>query len=388
MSEETTAVVPVAPVKLTSAMNPMRRPAWRWDRIGYLVAKNTHGRSRTATINDDQYVAEGRKYLSQYNLITRDIVRTGTPVDLDMAFSALYTQWPTLALAHKIYIDRNFARWAIEAMVLTKLPAEVLARELGCAVGVITDYERYFYDVRDRLDNELFIIDALLSPAMKFGMAGTDYDFFWKGVAYWYNIDVLRALWTMGAVSTDVKTKLGEVISTMMERNTLRASVARQPNQFNAHEMLDEHLTQKQIDADKGLGGGINQMLKDSTVQLSSAIKLSVASMTFIAPGGGKESRATNAIRRLAEAIPVEPVVADPIVRKDASVPVPASAPVIAPPITPAGPEDHVKSTVFTRPEGSVAVAKVAVSPEQDEKIKGIHAKKDLIIKRIKSKKG
>jgi len=342
------------------ATNPLRRPAWRWDRISYLTNKTNKGYKRAVNSFDDQLVITGRNYLLQYINLTKAVVQQGSQCDLDSAFAAAYTQWPDLSMAHRIYVTSSFARWAIEALILANQTAEDIAGDLGCPPSVVTTYETYFYDVRDRMKSELFIIDALMSPAMKSGMGSTDFDFFWKGLAYWYGAPVLKAAWSMGVIPDDIKNQLSQCMTAMMDRNTLRATVARQPNQYNAHDILDEHLTAKQIDANtKYPGDLLDVKAKEGSSILVRAIQLSAASRLL--PGTtGIETRAAYTIHEMAAAV----------LSTDKPLDIP---------------QDPLKSA-FDRPKADVNKSERVQESVSPDVLSSIHEKKNLILDRIKSK--
>ena len=297
------------------AKNPMRRPTWRWDRIAYLNTKSACGAKRNIASYDDKLVADGRKYLSHYQHIASSITADRSSMDLDSAFAEAYVHWPELSQAHRIYVNRGFARWAIEALVLSKEPAERIAADLGCPEGVVTAYEAYFYDVRSRRDSELYIMDALMSPALKNGTSGgVDYDFFWKGLAYWYGTDVLKATWSMGSIPDEMRVQMNNCMRSMMDRNTMRATMARPANSFNAHEIIEEHLAAKQIENNKPRQNDDNSQTQiDGAKQLSNALKLSIASGLVI-PSSGIEPRTASSIRDMADAV-LNIAVVDPVVR-------------------------------------------------------------------------
>lgn len=348
--------------------NPMRRPAWRWDRITYLLQRIGTSRTKKPAAYDDKYILEGMKYLRHYQQLADSVLNDRSTMDVEAAFSTAYVHWPELALAHKMYVSRTFARWAVEALVLAQQTPASIAADLGCPEGVIIAYERYFYDVRDRMTSELFVMDALMSPALKNGsMGGVDYDFFWKGLAYWYGAAVLKATWTMGTMTDDIRKKIQDCMRSMMERNTLRASVARQPTAFNAHDIIDEHLTSKQIEANKPPenGGHSEEAMKTATL-ISEVVKLSVASGLHI-PTHGREPRSAESIRDMA--IALVSTMDDPIAAKS-----------IPPPVE----EEPVKSA-FDRPAGPVVPTVDATKVPVPENL--VSARKS-IVDRIRSKKG
>lgn len=352
--------------------NPFRAVTWRWDRITYLAGKTAAGGMRKTATYDDGLIQAGRKYLAHYTNIMKSIVRDGNPVDVDSAFSVLYAQWPDTAMAHKIYITRGFARWALEALVLADMTADDIAKRLGCPAIVIRTYESMFYDVRDRRGNELFVIDALMTPAMLHGMVGTDYDFFWKGIAYWHGADVLQSMWSMGVIDEKIKGQILECMQSMMDRNTLRATVARQPNQFNAHEFMDEHLQKKQIDTDATKGGS---QLDVVTVQGAGVLIEAMQMSTFGSQNiqlNRRESRDVHSLIGVAQRI-IEG-------QAEVTAVLPEHATEIETSVFNRTMTDHSAPTAVSE---HVPTTKL-VDPET---LKDIREKKNLLLERIRSKK-
>lgn len=359
---------------LTPATNPLRRPAWRWDRISYLATK-VGNKKRNPVATDDKLIVDGRKYLMHYNNMVRTSVHNGSPADVDNSFTALYAQYPAIAMAHKIYTDKTFARYAIEAMVLAKESASAIASELGCHVDVISYYEHLFYDIRDRVDNVLFIMDALLSPALKYGMAGSDHDFLWKGVAYAHGTAALRGLWSLGKVDEDTKAALDDVMKTLMDRSALRAAAIRQPTQHNAHDILEEHTDRAQVNATaKAPALATEKAFAEGALLLGSAIQLSVAS-SIAHNMGPQEPRAINSIRSLVHDI-IDEIPKPIITLGEGTVTVERPKPVEAIPVGP-------QPSLFDRKPGPVKSSNVIGKSEERVDLK---EKKNLILKRIRDK--
>ena len=368
---------------MTPADNPLRRPAWRWDRIVYLASK-AGGKKRNVTAFDDKLIVDGRRYLMHYNQLVKTAVTDGSPADLDNAFNTVYVQYPSIAMAHKIYTERNFARYAIEALVLAKQAPQEIAKDLGCHPDVVITYEFLYYDIRDRIDNSLFIMDALLSPAMKYGMAGTDHDFLWKSIAYSHGVAALKGLWTLGEVDTETKAKLADVMTTLMNRSALRAVAIRQPNQHNAHDILDEHNDKAQIEATaKQPVASSEKTITEGALFLGTAIQLSVAS-SIAHTLGAREDRANQAMHNLAYGAIDMVEVGPPTINRPAppALPIPVTDPILTAPPAPVV-EQAVERSVYDRPPGPPKNSNAIGKSEEKTDLK---EKKDLILKRIRGK--
>jgi len=350
---------------LTPANNPLRRPSWRWDRITFLASK-PGVKTRKPAKFDDNIIVTGRNYLNQYNAVTRNTAQLGNPVDMDNAFTGVYTQYPYMAMAHKIYTDRTFARYAIEAMVLARQSPTDIAKELGCPVEVIETYEFVFYDVRDRLDSSMYIMDALLSPALKHGMGGTDFDFLWKNIAYTHGIGALRAMWSLGTVDEATKGQLAEIQKTIATRNVLRATAIRQPTQHNANDIVLEDIQRDAAEAAKKAPPiSTEKIVIEGAMLLGSAIQLSVAS-GLANNLGAKEIRACQSIESLVKSYTdVQPTEPNGVYEERK--------------VDPPTPEH----SVFDRPVGP---PKISNTVGKSEPAVDIREKKDLILQRIRSK--
>ena len=355
----------VEPQVLTPANNPLRRPSWRWDRITFLASK-PGVKTRKPAKFDDSIISLGRNYLNQYNTITQASSQVGNPVDMDNAFTGVYTQYPHMAMAHKIYTDRTFARYAIEAMVLAKQSPADMAKELGCPVEVIETYEFVFYDVRDRLDSPMYIMDALLSPALKHGMGGTDYDFLWKNIAYTHGIGALRAMWTIGTVDDATKGQLAAIQKTITDRNVLRATAIRQPTHHNANDIVLEGIQRDVAEAAKKAPPvSTEKTFLEGALLLGSAIQLSVAS-GLANNMGAKEVRACQSIESLVKSYtdvqPTEPAGVYQEHKVDPPTP---------------------EKSVFDRPAGPPKISNAVGKSDPQVDLK---EKKDLILQRIRGK--
>jgi hypothetical protein len=144
-------------------------PDWRWQIVTSLVDDNKPPSRRT---EDDDF-RKAWYYLKRANTVKS---RYET--------HALSRDYPGLSGAHRLYENTNSVKWIIEAGLLTDISIEDLSKFVSQPKGVIEDYVKYFYDVRDKLDSRGYIINYVTLPAVKRGLSQRDYDFLYKTMAY------------------------------------------------------------------------------------------------------------------------------------------------------------------------------------------------------------
>jgi len=280
-------------------MGPLRPRDWRWQRVEqlYIKYKASGRKSAGFTKLDDDEVRRGfrffvahERYLDAINAKNRD----SAP-----AAMKLHKEWPDLFSAFTISERRTFLRWAVESMILTGATPAEIAVDIGCEPAVIAAYETFFYDVRDRLNNQLYIINELLSPAAMDGYATNDCDFFWKGLGYWYGPNILKAFWTFEVLPDCVRKNIQNLIDAQVSRGTARALLVRSPNQFNAHEIMEEHVAIKSISDEEDASTPEGQMAAGAAVMLQ-ALQFSLAATKDSNVPAATEPRLRDTVAELA----------------------------------------------------------------------------------------
>lgn len=255
---------------LDMASDPMRSRDWRWLYAQYIA--NNRG-TQLAKDCKDEDILTARKYIAAYTKATAKAAKPGA--DSRMALFPLQADWPALSKAATIWRGSKFMRWAVESLVCARVSAEDIAAQFGCDVAVIDTYERYFFDVRGRLDNELWVLNELMSPSVQQGLSFTDWNYFWKSLGYWYGPGVLHQFWRLGKLPDDVRQELANYSEDMRLRNVAKAQTVRTINSYNAHEIIDEAISiQKKEDGDvenvdTHLLRGANVVLENVTFNIS-----------------------------------------------------------------------------------------------------------------------
>ena len=289
----------------------LRRPDWRYR----LAAQDVERLARNASTANDLGAAATRlarrlagPALRAARFYNRR--RSELPGLLQRSTQRGIYMDPDMASAARIYEEPTMVRWMLEALVMSRLSPEDVATKLGTNAGVVTVYEEVFFDVRDRLANELWVSSALLiTPA---GTASTEHDYVWKSVAYWHGCEALEALVTMKPLAPDVQARIDELRRGQQGRNILRATMLRQVNNHSSPEIMQEHFQERQLElAEQKLK--IDEKVGDSMDgMLSSARQV----LGVLADGGflGRRQQAASAIECRVVEVGASPMAAPPSV--------------------------------------------------------------------------
>ena len=117
-------------------MQPSRRPAWRWNLAGEIVAFEL----RAPRTSLDPRLADVIRF-------RRSLERATSTAKL----ASIERRYPDLFKAWEIYERNGLARWRLEARILAKQSQAEIATLEGLAVGVVHAYEAALFDVRSRL---------------------------------------------------------------------------------------------------------------------------------------------------------------------------------------------------------------------------------------------
>lgn len=130
--------------------NPFREPRWRLNRVLSLVDAKPRP-ARPSRKYDDKYVAAYRRFLLQWR---------SKPSTQDRL--QLFADHAPMVYAHKLYHHQDKEwRWLLEACLLARMSNEEIADQFGTLPEVIDLYEKVFFNVRDRLDQELWICKVI-----------------------------------------------------------------------------------------------------------------------------------------------------------------------------------------------------------------------------------
>jgi len=212
--------------------NPRRAPNWRWLRA---VQVDTGGLRPSKAIDGPTGFAWIRR---ASRLKRRHALVANKPNEL----YALVRTDKELFWAHSIWADDKApTRWAIEARILAGETDAEIAQKLGCEPEVVAAYEAVFFDVREKLPHQEYIVNVVMAEAVTRGLTERQYDLLWKMFGYKGGPHVLDA---MISKFTEIKRpeKADDVSSFFQESaiNSMRhkAAVAAFTVPINTHTQL------------------------------------------------------------------------------------------------------------------------------------------------------
>lgn len=212
--------------------------SWRYDRVYRLCQKYRTAEDFKASRNDDPLVVN---YLLPFMYVY------GTKSDDVDGSDELRAAYPDLMWAFETYRDHPYVRFLVEALLLSGTSMGTIADELYVREASIWWYERTFFNVADRLDNNNWLSAVVLGAAVRRGLALADW--LWKFAGRAYGPDIVWGLsQEFGGVPDEVLAELRKKIAGMSALNALEASVIVRPNPFNVGEVMDAYY--RSIDAE------------------------------------------------------------------------------------------------------------------------------------------
>lgn len=223
--------------------SPFREPKWRLNRVLTLVDHEPRP-LRSSRRRDDAYIMAYRKFLLKFRTCEDDEARL-----------AMFPAFPGLFYAHLLYYhpDREW-RALVEACILAGMPDEEVAAELSTLPETVTWYERIFFNVRDRLDCEIWIIKNLLGrpEERRGGQDGRISDDQWamllKLFGYYGGPAVLKVLLAgfqrrgqRPRSAEEVRDWYDEAAITNIRRQAVAGARTFEVNKYNIMQLLDLH---------------------------------------------------------------------------------------------------------------------------------------------------
>jgi hypothetical protein len=149
--------------------DPFRPVDWRWRWAADLL-----GQGEPVSVADDHAVREAAAFLRAWR---------GCQDEPDRLRLAL--EMPALYGAHQLYLAAGlFAKCQVEARLLTEESYALIAEKCGRDPQVIEAYHKTFFDVRDRLHAEGYVLHQVIGPKAHAGLTEADVDVILKLYAY------------------------------------------------------------------------------------------------------------------------------------------------------------------------------------------------------------
>jgi hypothetical protein len=216
-------------------------PGWRWEFIRSMV-DNDRTPSRRP---EDAPFTRGVRFLKRVN--------TGKFFDLP----ALKREYPELTSAYRLFKNNNSERWIVEAGLLTNTTHKEIGEYVAQTEEVVKMYEFYFFDIRDKLTAEGYVINRILTPSGLRNMSQRDYDFMYKSIAYYMGWKAFREFVGGNNFSEDLRTTLLNNFKNRMLALGWKAVQCVGINNFTAIPIIEQMF--KMIDIEYQRGGSGNR---------------------------------------------------------------------------------------------------------------------------------
>lgn len=228
---------------------PLRPPTWRWQRVQRVVDNEDRMPPQNA---ENALIVRGVRFLRGLNS------------DSPGRFARLMRLYPTLFDAYQLYSEPEceLTRFEIDARILAGQSTSEIATSTRIRRDALLDYEAYFFDVRDRLDNRPFIINHVLGPSFHRGQSATDMRLSWATAAYFHGSHMLKYMieQTYGAArpqsGVEVRETVREERTRHLERKSLIAAKTLAVNGFTQLDILELVRKYEQEGTGGGAGGG------------------------------------------------------------------------------------------------------------------------------------
>lgn len=162
-----------------------RSPKWVWERAEG-IRNNTQAGTNPLLDTEDGAALIERVIAFQNCLST-----CSDPLlnqELIISHGDIYDAWRIFESA-----SDSFLKWDIEASILARVSTEDIAVDSGLPCSSVYAYERVFFDVRSRLEEQRYIVHTVFGPGIREKLR-SDIGLAWKYYGYYYGPIMLRAM--------------------------------------------------------------------------------------------------------------------------------------------------------------------------------------------------
>jgi len=226
-----------------------RPPDWRWRRAGELLERGDPIK-RDRDHDNMLVIKRFRKAIDRADTERKQL-------NVENKYPALYAAW-------EIYtFEEDFGtRSALEARILAREPFELIARKLAVACEVVVEYEKYFFNVSDRLEATDYISNQVLGRAVQTGLAERHFDLLWKMFGYNGGPKMVDAL--ISRFNNPSRPETPEDVSAfwandVREQLRMKSAIAVRTTSLNfqtSPEILNLFFRMEEGDKESGAGGG------------------------------------------------------------------------------------------------------------------------------------
>lgn len=207
-------------------------PTWRWE---YIKSLTDNGKMPSRRPEDAVFV-RGYRFMKR--------MQPGKFFDIQ----AVKRDYPTLAPAHFLWRNTGSERWIVEAGLLTNASFKDIGDYVAQPEEVIDQYRLYYFDVKEKLASQGYIINRVLTPSGFRNMGHRDYDFMYKSLAYYLGWDAFKEFIGSQDYNDKLRTSLVNNFRNSLLSLGLKAVKCAPLNSYTAIPIIEQCL--KMIDAE------------------------------------------------------------------------------------------------------------------------------------------
>ena len=175
-------------------------------------------------------------------------------MNLSTDYITLQRDYPDFYRAYNLYHDITTVKWLLEASLLTSASFADIADYFGESPGVVDIFSKVFYNVRPRLGARGFILNEIMKPAVRRGIADRDYDALYKILGYAGGWEILKDYLEYKELNPNTAQWLTGANRAQMQKLGFKAMQRIEINQFNAVEIIGKWLEFEQLEREQGAG--------------------------------------------------------------------------------------------------------------------------------------
>lgn len=259
---------------LTTYSDPLDFVDWRWRRV---MALRKEG--KTPTDADDKYIWRGYQFGKDMD-------------DCDGSDTAMFSvtmKHRDVARACSLSTNKGARKYYLEALSLCKDADEQrIATYMGETLIMVRNYQKLFFDVRDKLESTGYICSRIMEPALIQNIQDCkDPNIAWKVAALFGGFDAVRVCWENQDTTSKTMNYFKRSGFASMMKNFSMGQFLMPVNKFNAHIIADQVIRLAEIEANNLAARGaqgIETERVDMLKQIMGAMKFFVTDPSQKAP--------------------------------------------------------------------------------------------------------
>lgn len=251
----------------------MRSPSWKWERaIG--IVNGTQPKTTRRFDGDAAY-----SWIKRAVKFYRALKAATTMTEL----TRIVERYPEIYWAYEIFESSTDLKSVVDAHVLARVSPARIASKTRRSVDIIEAYEELFFDIRTSLDNEFYILYAVLGQNYQNLKPDIDYTVLWKCYGYYAGPFVLRALISKFAPGSwvDEEDKVGSGIQDdMVTQIKLKTSIAAKTIPVNGRTqlgLLNAFIKFVEVEKNSESQEASTQLLLSGVEQLYTNMRINIA---------------------------------------------------------------------------------------------------------------